>query len=78
MIYNAEKFFWMVKNLLEILKKAMNIFDVPILLAAAFILLRLDYSNLDVSDIVYIVVFILWLIMLGVRILVVYKRDAKK
>lgn len=78
MIYNAEKFFWMVKNLLELLKKAMNIFDVPILLAAAFILFRLDYSNLDVSDIVYIVVFILWLIMLGVRILVVYKRDAKK
>ena len=78
MIYNSKKILGMVKILLELLKKAMNIFDVPILLAAAFILLRLDYSDLSTSDIIYLVVFGLWMIMLGVRIFVVYKRTNTK
>lgn len=64
--------------MLELLKKAMNIFDLLIMAAAAFLLMRFDYSNLSTSDIVYIVVFALWVVMLLVRIYIVYKTGGKK
>jgi len=67
-----------VKILLEILKKAMNLIDVLILAAAAFLLTSYDYSNLSTLNIVYIVSFVLWLIMLAARIYIVYKKEAKK
>lgn len=78
MIYNAEKFFWMVKNLLELLKRSMNFFDVLILVAAVYMFSHFDYSNLSTMNIVYIVVFVLWLIMLVVRIFVVHKKTGKQ
>jgi len=64
--------------LLEILKKSMNIIDVLILAAAAFLLTSYDYSNLSTLNIVYIVSFVLWLIMLAARIYIVYKKEVKK
>lgn len=64
--------------MLEILKKSMNIIDVLILAAAAFLLTSYDYSNLSTLNIVYIVSFVLWLIMLAARIYIVYKKEAKK
>ena len=68
----------MVKILLELLKRAMNIFDLLILAAAAFLFLRFDYSNLSTFDIIYIGSFILWLIMLFIRIYIVYRNGVKK
>ena len=68
----------MVKILLELLKRAMNIFDLLILAAAAFLFSRFDYSNLSTFDIIYIVTFILWLVMFFVRIFIVYKNGGKK
>lgn len=64
--------------MLEILKKSMNIIDVLILAAAAFLLTSYDYSNLSTLNIVYIVSFVLWLIMLAARIYIVYKKEVKK
>ena len=68
----------MVKILLELLKRAMNIFDLLILAAAAFLFSRFDYSNLSTFDIIYIGSFILWLIMLFVRIFIVFRNGVKK
>jgi len=56
----------------------MNIIDVLILAAAAFLLTSYDYSNLSTLNIVYIVSFVLWLIMLAARIYIVYKKEVKK
>ena len=63
--------------MLETLKKAMNLFDGLILAGAAYLLPRFDYSNLQVSDIIYIVGFVLWLIMFFVRIFIVHKNGEK-
>ena len=63
--------------MLETLKKAMNLFDLLILAGAAYLLPRFDYSNLQVSDIIYIVGFVLWLIMFFVRIFIVHKNGEK-
>lgn len=68
----------MVKILIELLKRAMNIFDLLILAAAAFLFYRFDYSNLSTFDIIYIGSFILWLIMLFVRIFIVFRNGVKK
>lgn len=67
-----------MKILLEVLKKAMNIFDLFILAAAAYLLTSYDYSNLSVLNIVYIVVFVMWLVMFFVRIYIVYKKNGGK
>ncbi|MBR5913733.1 MAG: hypothetical protein IKZ58_05185 [Selenomonadaceae bacterium] len=64
--------------MLELLKSAMNIFDLFILAAAAFLFMRFDYSNLSTFDIIYIVSFIMWLIMLFIRIFIVYKKSFKQ
>ena len=64
--------------MLEILKKSMNIIDLLILAAAMFLLTSYDYSNLSTLNIIYIVSFVLWLIMLAARIYIVYKKEAKK
>lgn len=64
--------------MLELLKSAMNIFDLLILGAAAYLFSRFDYSNLSTFDIVYIVTFIIWLIMLFIRIFIVYKKSVKQ
>lgn len=63
--------------MLDTLKRAMNIFDVLILAGAAYLLTRFDYSNLQISDIIYIVGFVLWLIMFVVRIFIVYNNGEK-
>lgn len=67
-----------LKNLLEVLKKAMNIFDLFILAAAFFFLTGFDYSNLSTANIIYLVVLILWFIMFFIRIFIVYRNLNKK
>lgn len=64
--------------MLELLKRSMNFLDVLILVAAVYMFSNFDYSNLSTMNIVYIVVFVLWLIMLVVRIFVVYKKTGKQ
>ncbi len=60
--------------MLETLKKAIGIFDVLILAGAAYLLTRFDYSNLQISEMIYIGGFVLWLIMFFVRIFIVYQN----
>ena len=64
--------------MLEILKKELKIFDYFILIAAVYMFSHLDFSNLDTVQIVYLVTFVLWFIMLAVRVFILYKNGGKK
>lgn len=64
--------------MLEILKKELKIFDYFILVAAVYMFSHLDFSNLDTVQIVYLVTFVLWFIMLAVRVFILYKNGGKK
>jgi len=64
--------------MLEILKNELKLFDYFILIAAVFMFSRLDFANLDIVQIVYVVTFVLWFIMLAVRIFILYKNGGKK
>lgn len=59
--------------LLDAIKKCLGKFDYLLLIAAVYMFSHMDYSNLDIVQIVYIVSFTLWIIMLGIRINITYK-----
>jgi hypothetical protein len=63
-----------VVKLLEVLKRAVSIFDALIIAAAVFLFSKMDYENLTLFNKIYIVVFVLWFLMLIVRIFIVYKN----
>lgn len=60
--------------MLEVLKRAVSIFDALIIAAAVFLFSKMDYENLTLFNKIYIVVFVLWFLMLIVRIFIVYKN----
>ena len=62
----------------EIIKNELKIFDYFIIIAAFYMFSHLDFSNLDTVQIVYIVTFVLWFIMLAVRVFILYKNEGKK
>lgn len=64
--------------LLDAIKKCLGIFDYILLIAAVYMFSHMDYSNLDIVQIVYIVSFTLWIIMLGIRINITYKGRSDK
>lgn len=64
--------------MLEAAKKCLGFFDYILLIAAVYMFSHFDYSNLDVIEIVYIVSFTLWIIMLTVRIYITYKGKGEK
>ncbi len=64
--------------MLEIIKDTLKIFDYLILVAAIYMFSHFDYSNLDTVQIIYIVTFVLWFVMLAVRIIILYKNGGKK
>ncbi len=61
--------------LIKLLKKSMSVLDFLIIVVALFMFEKLDYSNLETSDIIYMVAFGLWILMLFVRIFIVKKND---
>ena len=64
--------------MLEILKNELKIFDYFVLIAAVFMFSHIDFANLDTVEIVYLVTFVLWFIMLAVRIFILYKNGGRK
>ena len=64
--------------MLELLKRAINLFDLFILAIAVYMFLHFDYANLSTMNIIYIVVFFLWLVMFFARIFIVYKNGDKR
>ena len=62
----------------EIIKKELKVFDYLIIIAAFYMFSRLDFANLDIVQIVYVVTFVLWFIMLAVRVFILYKNGGKK
>ncbi len=67
-----------VVKLLEVLKRAISIFDALIIAAAAFLFSKMDYENLTTFNKIYIVVFVLWVLMLLIRIYIIYKNGEGK
>lgn len=64
--------------MVEVIKKSLNLWDYFIIIAACFLLTHLDYANLTLSDKFYLVTFVLWFIMLAVRIFIRYKNEVEK
>ena len=62
----------------EIIKKELKVFDYLIIIAAFYMFSKLDFANLDMVEIVYLVTFVLWFIMLAVRVFIIYKNGGKK
>ena len=57
------------------LKNFLTKSDYLILIIAVFMFSHLDYSNLSTVDIIYIVSFLLWLVLLFVRIFIIRRND---
>lgn len=64
--------------MLEVLKRAVSIFDALIIAGALFFFSKMDYENLTLFNKIYIVVFVIWVLMLVVRIFIVYKNGEGK
>ena len=65
-------------TLLKIIQKSLGKLDYVLLIAALILFTHFDYSNLVTSDIIYIVTFALWFVMLLVRIFIVFKNEVKQ
>ena len=64
--------------MLKVIQKSLGKLDYVLLIAAVFLFTHFDYSNLATSDIIYIVTFALWFVMLAVRIFIVFKNEVKQ
>lgn len=64
--------------MLEVIKSTVGKLDWLLLIAAVCLFANFDYSNLSTMNIIYIVTFVLWFIMLCARIIIVYKGGKKK
>ena len=62
----------------DFLKRFMTITDAVILALAAYLFCTFDYGNLSTMNIIYIVVFALWLVMFFVRIFITRKNGGQK
>ena len=63
--------------MVEILKKAFDKFDGLIILAAIFLFIHFDYSNLSLLDKIYIASFAFWTVTKVIRLYIVYKNEKK-
>ena len=63
--------------MMELLKKAFDKFDALIILAAVFLFLHFDYSNLSTLDKIYIASFAFWTVTKCIRLYILYKNDKK-
>lgn len=73
-MYNSQnEKFLKVKILFEVLKKAVSVVDVIIIVAATFLLSHYDFGNLTTANKIFLGAFVLWVLMLFIRIYIVYK-----
>ena len=63
--------------MMKLLKKAFDKFDALIILAAVFLFLHFDYSNLSTLDKIYIASFAFWTVTKCIRLYILYKNDKK-
>ena len=63
---------------MEILKKAFDKFDGLIILAAVFLFVHFDYSNLSTLDKVYIASFAFWTVTKFIRLYIVYQNESQR
>ncbi len=63
--------------MLELLKKAFDKFDTLIILAAIFLFIHFDYSNLSLLDKIYIASFAFWTVTKLIRLYILYNKDKK-
>lgn len=54
-------------RLLQLLKKILRPFDCLILVAAVILFINFDYSNLQTVDIIYMITFAIWFVLLLIR-----------
>ena len=64
--------------LLSVIKNVVGKLDWLLLIAAVCLFASFDYSNLTTVNIIYIVTFVLWFVMLCARVIIVYKGGKKK
>ena len=60
--------------MLDVLKQSLKPFDFLILIAAVFLFSKFDYDNLAIIDIIYIISFTLWFIMMFIKIYILYRK----
>lgn len=63
---------------MEILKKAFDKFDGLIILAAVFLFVHFDYSNLSTLDKAYIASFAFWAVTKFIRLYIVYQNESQR
>lgn len=63
--------------MLEIFKKAFDKVDGLIILAAIFLFVNFDYSNLSMLDKIYIASFSFWTVTKLIRLYIIYKNEQK-
>ena len=61
--------------LLDVIKKSLKPFDYLILIAALIMFTNFDYNNLNLIDKIYIATFVIWFIMLAVRVYIIYRGE---
>ena len=64
--------------MLKIIKDSLKLFDYFILLAAAIMFSNFDYGNLSIVDKIYIVSFVIWIVLLAVRIYIINQGGRNK
>ncbi len=62
--------------MLDILKQALRPMDCLIFVAAAILFTQLDYEALTAVEIMYMVTFGIWFLLLLVRIFIIYRKDS--
>ena len=62
----------------KVIKDSIKIFDYFIMIAAVIMFAGFDYDNLNMIDKIYIVTFIIWFVLLAVRIYIIYQGGRKK
>lgn len=53
-------------------------FDIIIFLLACIIVMRIDFNNVDIIDVVYLATFVLWFGQLIFRILLIRKKQKQE
>ena len=64
--------------MVELIKKYVSLSDAIILTLGFYWIVNMDYENFGTSEKVYIVIFLVWLVMFGVRVYIMYKNDGGK
>lgn len=64
--------------MVELIKKYVSLSDAIILTLGFYWIVNMDYENFGTSEKVYIVIFLVWLVMFGIRVYIMYKNDGGK